>query len=97
LFSEVSLIRDNQVKEVKGNSLIIKGLNNQVMKNLIITDNQFCLQAHMGFFSVVVGLNYYNNSKKKKQKQRRKEEKKGRNWKGKERKGEKRFMEEEYK
>ncbi len=40
LFSEVSLIRDNQVKEFKENSLIIKGLDNQAMKSLIITDNQ---------------------------------------------------------
>ncbi len=40
LFSEVSLIRDNQGREFKGNSLIIKSLDNQVMKNLIITDNQ---------------------------------------------------------
>ena len=37
---EVSLIRDNQVREFKGNSLIIKGLDNQAMKSLIITDNQ---------------------------------------------------------
>ena len=36
LFSEVSLIRDNQGREFKGNSLIIKGLDNQVMKSLII-------------------------------------------------------------
>ncbi len=39
LFSEVSLIpdnRDNQGKEFKGNSLIIKGLDNQAMKSLII-------------------------------------------------------------
>ena len=48
----------------------------------------------MGFFSVVVELNYCNNSKKKKEKRRtrrekrRKEEKKGRKRKGKERKGE---------
>jgi hypothetical protein len=34
LFSEVSLIRDNQGREFKGNSLIIKGLDNQVMKKL---------------------------------------------------------------
>ena len=40
LFSEVSLIRDNQVKEFKGNSVIIKGLDNQAMKSLIISDNQ---------------------------------------------------------
>ena len=40
LFSEVSLIRDNQGREFKGNSLIIKRLDNQAMKSLIITDNQ---------------------------------------------------------
>jgi hypothetical protein len=40
LFSEVSLIRDNQGREFKGNSLILKRLDNQVMKTLIITDNQ---------------------------------------------------------
>ena len=40
LFPEVSLIRDNQGGEFKGNSLIIKGVDNQVMKNLIVTDNQ---------------------------------------------------------
>ncbi len=40
-FSEVSLIRDNQVREFKGNSLIIKGMDNQAMKSLIIKlDNQ---------------------------------------------------------
>jgi hypothetical protein len=40
LFSEVSLIRDNQGREFKENSLIIKRLDNQAMKSLIITDNQ---------------------------------------------------------
>ncbi len=40
LFSEVSLIRDNHGREFKGNSLIIKRLDNQGMKILIITDNQ---------------------------------------------------------
>jgi hypothetical protein len=32
LFSEVSLIRDNQGREFKGNSLIIKGLDNQAKR-----------------------------------------------------------------
>ncbi len=36
LFSEVSLIRDNQGREFKGNILIIKRLDNQAMKILII-------------------------------------------------------------
>ncbi len=40
LFSEVSLILDNQGREFKGNSLIIKGIDTQDMKGLIITDNQ---------------------------------------------------------
>ncbi len=40
LFSEVSLIRDNQGREFKRNSLIINGVDNQVMKRLIITHNQ---------------------------------------------------------
>ncbi len=51
LFSEVSLIRDNQVKEFKGNSLIIKGLDNQVLKILIITDNQDFHHVSPKFFN----------------------------------------------
>ena len=58
LFSEVSLIRDNQVREFKGNSLIIKGfdyqspgLDNQVMKILIITDNQGFHHVSPKFFN----------------------------------------------
>ncbi len=51
LFSEVSLIRDNQVKEFKGNSLIIKGIDNQAMKNLIITDNQGFHHVSPEFFN----------------------------------------------
>jgi hypothetical protein len=41
LFAEVSLIRDNQGRELKGNSLIIKGLDNQAMKSLIITESDY--------------------------------------------------------
>ena len=58
---------------------------------------------NLGFFSVVVELNYCNNSKKKKEKRRtrrekrRKEEKKGRKRKGKEGRREERFREQEYK
>jgi hypothetical protein len=51
LFSEVSLIRDNQVREFKGNSLIIKGLDNQAMKSLIITDNQAFHHVSPMFFN----------------------------------------------
>ena len=51
LFSEVSLIRDNQVREFKENSLIIKGLDNQVMKTLIITDNQDFHHVSPKFFN----------------------------------------------
>jgi hypothetical protein len=57
----------------------------------------------VGFFSVVVELNYCYNSKKKKEKRRtrrekrRKEEKKGRKRKGKEGRREERFREQEYK
>jgi hypothetical protein len=45
LFSEVSLIRDNQGREFKGHSLIIKGLDNQVMKSLIITSHEKACQV----------------------------------------------------
>ena len=38
LFSEVSLIRDNQGRETVWN--LVKVLDNQAMKSLIITDNQ---------------------------------------------------------
>jgi hypothetical protein len=51
LFSEVSLIRDNQGREFKGNSLIIEGLDNQDMKSLIILDNQ-------GFYHVSPKFSY---------------------------------------
>ena len=51
LFSEVSLIRDHQVRELKGNSLIIKGVDNQVMKNLIVTDNQGFHHVSPKFFN----------------------------------------------
>jgi hypothetical protein len=50
-FAEVSLIRDNQGREFKGNSLIIKGLDNQVMKTLIITDNQGFHHVSPKFFN----------------------------------------------
>jgi hypothetical protein len=51
LFSEVSLIRDKKVREFKGNSLIIKGLDSQVMKKLIITDNQTFHNVSPKFFN----------------------------------------------
>ncbi len=51
LFSEVSLILDNQVREFKGNSLIIKGLDNQALKILIITDNQVFHHVSPKFFN----------------------------------------------
>jgi hypothetical protein len=52
------MIRDNQGREFKGNSLIIKGLDNQAMKSLIITQDG----AKVGFSGLPERGGWLNNN-----------------------------------